>query len=241
MKRLNTVGVLFVGVVMWAGLALAQSSDGEKPPIQEVTASAEGAAVAAAVQAFYEQTRGVTARFQQSYYYKLYDRYDRSGGEVTFLKPGRMRFRYEQPNGKTITSNGEHLWLYEPAAEGDTAQCIEQEIGDHQLPRAFSFLTGQGKLADDFSFRLLDASRFHYTQGYVLELRPKTESPHYDRILFYVPRQDNRPSGVVRRVLIVDPHGNRNRFDFSNMQWNPTVQPSEFDFSPPSGVQCTRP
>ncbi|NIR32822.1 MAG: outer membrane lipoprotein carrier protein LolA, partial [Gammaproteobacteria bacterium] len=55
----------------------------------------------------------------------------------------------------------------------------------------------------------------------MLELRPRTPSPHYERILFYVMKRNNRPTGVVRRVLIVDAAGNRNRFDFSNMQWNP--------------------
>jgi len=197
--------------------------------------------VAGAVQSFYNQTRGVRASFYQTYYHKLYDRYDRSRGRVTFAKPGKMRWDYARPNGKVITSNGDHLTIYEPGDEGQRGQCFEREMDEHQLPGAFSFLTGTGRLEQDFTFRLLDPARQGYPEGYVLELRPREPSPHYDRILFYVLKQNGRPTGVVRRVLIVDPSGNRNRFDFSNLQWNPNVTASTFRYQPPGGVQCTRP
>ncbi|MEM9192819.1 MAG: outer membrane lipoprotein carrier protein LolA [Myxococcota bacterium] len=197
--------------------------------------------VAAAVQSFYNQTKGVQADFYQTYYHKLYDRYDRSRGRVVFAKPGKMRWNYSRPNGKIITSNGERLRIYEPGDEGERGQCFERAMNEDQLPQAFSFLTGTGRLEQDFRFRLLDPRRQGYEDGYVLELRPREPTPHYDRILFYVMRQDGRPSGIVRRVLIVDASGNRNRFDFSNFQWNPRVNARTFDYQPPGGITCTQP
>lgn len=197
--------------------------------------------VAGAVQSFYNQTRGVSAGFYQTYYHKLYDRYDRSRGQVVFAKPGKMRWDYARPNGKVITSDGNQLVIYEPGDEGQRGQCFQRAMSEHQLPGAFSFLTGTGRLEQDFRFRLLDARRHGYPDGYVLELRPREPSPNYDRILFYVLKQDGRPTGVVRRVLIIDPAGNRNRFDFSDLQWNPSVSARTFRFSPPRGVQCVRP
>jgi outer membrane lipoprotein carrier protein len=197
--------------------------------------------VAGAVQAFYDQTTGVRASFYQTYYHKLYDRYDRSRGNVTFAKPGKMRWNYARPNGKVITSDGNQLTIYEPGDEGERGQCLQRAMNEHQLPGAFSFLTGTGRLEEDFRFRLLDPRRQGYRDGYVLELRPREASPHYDRILFYVLKRDNRPTGIVRRVLIVDPEGNRNRFDFSSMNWNPRASASTFRFAPPGGVRCTRP
>lgn len=202
---------------------------------------ADARTVAGAVQSFYNQTRGVQADFYQTYYHKLYDRYDRSRGRVTFAKPGKMRWDYARPNGKVITSDGEKLIVYEPGDTGQRGQCFEREMNEHQLPGAFSFLTGTGRLEEDFRFRLLDARRHGYAEGYVLELRPRAPNPNYDRILFYVLKQDDRPTGVVRRVLIIDPAGNRNRFDFSEMQWNPRVSDGTFRFRPPGGVRCIRP
>jgi len=203
--------------------------------------SVDARTVAGAVQAFYEQTRGVQAQFYQTYYHKLYDRYDRSRGRVVFAKPGKMRWTYARPNGKVITSDGSQLIVFEPGDPGQRGQCFQQRMSEHQLPAAFSFLTGTGRLEQDFTFRLLNARRQGYPAGYVLELRPREPSPQYDRILFYVLKQDGRPTGVVRRVLIVDPAGNRNRFDFSQLQWNPRVGANTFRFSPPGGVRCVRP
>jgi outer membrane lipoprotein carrier protein len=204
----------------------------------------DAATVAGAVQAFYNQTKGVRARFHQTHYLRIYSRYERSRGSVTFAKPGKMRWDYDAPNGKIVSSDGRELTMLDPPDSGEPggrAQCIRSALDEDQLPQAFSFLTGSGRLEDDFTFRLLDAARQGYREGYVLELRPREPSPHYERILFYVLRADNRPTGVVRRVLIVDASGNRNRFDFSEMQWNPRTTESTFRVSPPSGVRCSRP
>src|SRR5688572_15655519 len=70
--------------------------------------------VALSVQAFYDQTKSVEAEFHQTYYNRLYDRYDRSQGTVKFQKPGKMRWDYAAPNGKIIVSNGKRLSVYEP-------------------------------------------------------------------------------------------------------------------------------
>jgi outer membrane lipoprotein carrier protein len=230
-KFLSTVFAVSSAAVLFSGMPAASSAQEQD----------DARVIAGAVQAFYNQTTGVRSSFYQTYYSKLYNRYDRSRGIVTFAKPGRMHWQYASPNGKVITSDGAQLFVYDPGDANETGQCFQREMNEHQLPQAFSFLTGSGRLEEDFTFRLLDAARQGYREGYVLELRPRAPTPHYDRILFYVMRQNDRPSGVVRRVLIVDAAGNRNRFDFSNMQWNPNVGRNHFRFTPPRGITCTRP
>lgn len=205
------------------------------------TAAPSGRDVAAAVQAFYDQTRGVRAKFKQTYFHKLYDRYDRSSGQVIFVKPGKMRWDYDRPNNKRIVSDGQKLYVFEPAEDGAPPQLFERALSEDQLPQAFSFLTGTGRLDEDFRFRLLDATRQGFSDGYVLELRPKAPTPHYERILFYVLKRDGRPAGVVQRVLIIDEAGNRNRFDLSGFEWNPNVSDSTFRFTPPRGTRRVRP
>ncbi len=235
----RTTGRVVISSVLSAALVGALALSPARP--SEAQQQADARTVAGAVQSFYNQTRGVRASFYQTYYHELYDRYDRSRGRVVFAKPGKMRWDYARPNGKVITSDGQELIVYEPGDEGARGQCFEREMSEHQLPGAFSFLTGTGRLEEDFRFRLLDPRRHGYPEGYVLELRPREPSPHYDRILFYVLKQNGRPTGVVRRVLIIDPAGNRNRFDFSEMQWNPSVSDATFRYRPPAGVRCTRP
>jgi outer membrane lipoprotein carrier protein len=147
-----------------------------------------------------------------------------------------MRWDYAQPNGKVITSDGKRLLVYEPGENGESGQVVEQAIGQAQLPQALSFLMGTGRLETDFTFRLLDAKGEGFPSGDVLELRPKVATPHYDRIVFYVERTPAL-RGLVRRLLIVDSNGNRNRFDFSELKFNTGVAATLFEWRPPAGTR----
>jgi outer membrane lipoprotein carrier protein len=191
--------------------------------------------VAAAVQSFYDQTHDLSAEFFQTYVNKLYQRTDRSKGHVVFKKPGMMRWDYAHPNGKVIVSDGRKLVVYEPGEDGDKGQVIEQQISNAQLPQALAFLMGTGRLQDDFTFRVLDAAREGYAAGDVLELRPKHPTPHFVRLVFYVERTPAL-RGLVRRLLIIDGDGNRNRFDFSAIKLN-SSSAQKFDFKPPAGTR----
>lgn len=193
-----------------------------------------------AVQAFYDQTKTVEAEFYQTYFNRIYDKYDHSKGSVKFAKPGRMRWDYAAPNGKVIVSDGKRLVIYEPGEENEPGQVFERAISDSELPQALAFLTGTGKLADDFTFRLLDAAAQGFPTGYVLELLPKKPSPHYDRILFYVDRDEKR-TGLVHRVLIVDSAGNRNRIDFKTPKFNRALDAKTFAWQPPKNARKVNP
>jgi outer membrane lipoprotein carrier protein len=219
------------------------------PPPAATSPSAAAAAtpsrtpqsVASAVQAFYDQTRSVEAEFFQTYYSRIYDKYTRSQGSVKFAKPGRMRWDYAAPNGKVIVSDGKRLVMYEPGEDAsEPGQVFERAISDSELPQALAFLTGTGKLGDDFTFRLLDAAAQGFPTGHVLELLPKKPSPHYDRILFYVDA-DAKRAGLVHRVLIVDSAGNRNRIDFKAPKFNRNIDVKTFAWQPPKNARKVNP
>ncbi len=198
----------------------------------------DAATVAAWVQGFYDQTRTMSARFAQRYTNRVYNRVDTSRGNVRFKKPGMMRFDYDEPNGKIIRSDGQQLLVYEPPDSGRGAgQYYEQPMSDAQLPAALSFLTGTGRLAEDFTFRLLDP---HGYRGRVLELRSREPTPHYSRILLYVD-DDPQRRGIVHRVVIVDQAQNRNQFDFTQQRFNPELADREFRWRPPRNARRVQP
>jgi outer membrane lipoprotein carrier protein len=191
----------------------------------------------ASVQTFYEQTKDVSADFHQTYVNKLYDRTDRSTGHVVFKKPGKMRWDYAKPNGKVIAASSGKLVVYEPGDEPtDKGQVLQQNFTQAQLPQAMSFLLGTGKLADDFDAKLLDAAREGFANGQVLELRPKQANPHFDRLLFYV-ESAAAVRGLVRRMVIIESSGNRNRFDFSALKFNSGVSDGTFNWTPPADAR----
>ena len=60
---------------------------------------------------------------------------------------------------------------------------------------------------------------------------PKSATPAYQKILLYV----DAGTYQVRRVLMLDAQGNRNRFDFVKPEVNVKPPPGEFEFKPPPG------
>jgi outer membrane lipoprotein carrier protein len=96
---------------------------------------------------------------------------------------------------------------------------------------------GGGNLRKEFKLRKLNAKQMKYEGGYVLEGVPKEPTPAYQKILLYV----DGGTYQVRRVLLLDAQGNRNRFDFLTPNVNQKVAKNEFNFKPPSGTQIIKP
>jgi outer membrane lipoprotein carrier protein len=189
--------------------------------------------IAKRVQTFYDATKTFRAGFTQTYTIKVQNAKKVSTGKVTFEKPGKMSWFYDAPNGNRVVSDGTTIKVYEK----DNEQMFETPVKGSQYPAALSFLMGQGKLQKDFTLRLLDAAQMKFEGGYVLEGTPKEATPAYQKLLLYVDAQTNQ----VRRALILDAQGNRNRFDFSAPVVNKPVDPKEFEFTPPPGTKIIRP
>jgi len=196
------------------------------------TSTPEARQVAERIQEFYDRTTDFQADFVQVSRNRLYGE-ERRAGQVLFRKPGRMRWNYNAPNGDIIVSDGTTLWAY----QAEERQAVQQRLAESQLPTALTFLAGTGRITDSFTFRLLDATQFRFPNGYVLELRPTTPQPTYERIVFYV----DRASYQVARTAVIDAQGNQNRFDFTNPRVNLNLAETTFRWSPPAGTNIVRP
>ena len=189
--------------------------------------------VATQVQALYDNTTSYQARFRQTYRARILNVKRDSTGMVHYVKPGKISFRYDEPSGNRVVSDGKSLKIY----ERNNKQMYLVKVNRSQYPAALSFLFGDGKLVRDFRLRLLDPKRLKVKNGYVLEGIPRDATPSYDRMLLYV---DGR-SHHVRRVLLLDAFGNRNRFDFKAPRLNKKIPDSEFRFRAPPGTTIIRP
>ncbi len=190
--------------------------------------------IAIRVQAFYDQTKTFQADFKQEYLIKIHPDVPRkSQGRVIFEKPGKMSWTYDQPNGNRVVSDGKILKVY----ESENQQMFEQPVDKSQYPAALSFLLGQGSIMGSFTLRVLDPTVKKFENGWVLEGTPKDPTPAYQKVLLYV----DSATAQVRRVLILDAQGNRNRFEFNNPIVNTPVAQGEFSFSPPAGTQVVKP
>ena len=189
--------------------------------------------IAKRVQTFYDGTKTFQADFTQSYFIKAQNKKKDSKGKVSFEKPGKMSFRYAEPNGNRVVSDGKTIKVYEQ----NNQQLYEMKVEKSQYPAALAFLMGQGKLEHDFTLKLLDAATMKFEGGYVLECTPKQASASYQKMLLYV----DGPTNQVRRVLILDAQGNRNRFDFVAPVINKPIDKGEFEFTAPPGTKIVKP
>lgn len=186
-------------------------------------------AVVDKVQRRYDSATDFRARFTQTLTSAAMGRKTNSAGAVMFKKPGRMRWDYEKPERATYVSDGNTLWLYEP----DDQQAFKQSLSASQLPAALAFLTGKGKLANEFDITLVDKSAYAAPGDYVLGLSPKVAEPQVKSLLFVV----DGKTFDVRESVITDSQGNVNDLTFADIKTNTKIPDGEFKWSAPSGVR----
>jgi outer membrane lipoprotein carrier protein len=217
---------------------VASDADAQQPPAApaqpQPASPAETAATVNKVQTFYDSTRSFSSTFTQEFFVKSHNVRKESKGKVTFAKPGKMAWDYDNPAGNRVVSDGTLLRVYEAANK----QMFEQTVDKSQYPAALSFLTGTGRLSDSFDFIMYPgAGAMNFPGGVVLVGTPKQPNAAYTRVLFYV----DSSTSHVRRALIVDAQGNRNRFDFLEPKVNLPVEEATFKFVPPPGTQVIKP
>jgi outer membrane lipoprotein carrier protein len=181
--------------------------------------------IAESLRAAYERANTFRAAFRQSHA-------GRRGntGWLTFRRPGQFAFRYD--NGNRVVSDGELVTVYDKKNN----RMFEQLVETSQYPAVLSFLLRQASLEQWFELTELDPKRFLFRGGWVLQARPREASPAYRKMLLYI----DSATYEVRRVLLLDEQGNRNRFDFSRARLNHPIQAREFVLVPSSGVAVIR-
>ncbi len=240
MKRMTRTLLLAVCLcgaadVAFPGLAVAKPTPAKSAPAKQPTPAANSELsaleIADRVQAFYDKTKTFKARFDQTYFIRSIGSEKKSHGEVVFEKPGRMSWRYKN-NGNRIVSDGTNIQVY----ESQNQQLYESKMGKSAYPAALAFLVGEGKLRRSFFLRKLDAAKMGFEGGWALEAKPKDATPAYRSMILYI----DAATAQVRRVVLLDDQGNRNRFDFSNPEVNTEVVRGEFTFVAPAGTQTVR-
>jgi len=214
-------------------LAVAPNASAGKTAGKTASKKLTAKQIAQKVQKFYNKTKTFQAKFKQVYRIKVQNVKKVSTGKVAFQKPGKLSFRYDKPNGNRVVSDGKIIKVY----ERENQQMYKTKVRMSQYPAALAFLMGKGRLVRDFKLRKLNSKRMKFEGGYVILGTPKKATPAYKKLLLYVDAQTNQ----VRRVLILDAQGNRNRFDFKSPVVNKKIPKKEFEFTPPKGTTIVKP
>jgi len=205
-------------IPLLTALAMAQTA----PP---APAADPAGALAAKVQAFYDRTKDLTARFEQTYTYAGFGRKQVSSGKLSVKKPGMMRWDYERPEPKTVAVKGARLVQWEPEAN---QAYVDERFDSTALSAAVTFLLGKGELAKEFVPSL--------GQGGALVLTPRTPDPRVATVTLEVD-----PDGQVLGTRVVDGSGNVNEIRFREVKRNVGLKDAAFEVKLPAGVHRIAP
>lgn len=179
------------------------------------------------VQERYDATHDFTADVTQEMTIASLGKTTTAHGTVAFKKPGKMHWELSDGEPQIIVADGSTLWVYQPK---------EHQVLKAPFDAAFrsstpiSFLTGVGRIADDFQVSLDGENPDHQT--IYLMLVPRRDSGSVGRLRLEVARS----TGDIRGAEIHDPLGNVSRLRFDQIQRNTRVSDDRFVFQVPPGV-----
>ncbi|TDI96259.1 MAG: outer membrane lipoprotein carrier protein LolA [Deltaproteobacteria bacterium] len=204
--RFVTCGVLFL---------LLGADDGES-----------AAEVLERLQARYAAIRDFRADFVQTSWVASLGREDVTRGSVVVERPGRMLWKYAEPDPLVIVLDGDALRIYNPA---ERQLQIAPVASGAISPTALSFLLGDGVLSKFFGARRIRESN---RAEIGLKLIPLEDSGFEYLELWLDPA-----SYQLRESVLVDLFGNRTRVRFSAVAENKGVEEEVFSIRVPEDTE----
>jgi outer membrane lipoprotein carrier protein len=214
--KLKTISKILLSVVL--ALALAATDHG-------LAGDRSAEQIIDSLQKNYDATADFIADFRQETEVKTLNRSLKAWGKLTFKRPGKMLWRYEEPKGQFVLADGKNLYFYQP----DQNQVIKSPLKNafrSDIP--LSFLLGLGNLKRDFNATLKGIEENHY----VVLLEPRGESGGFSEVLVGV----SRTTSDLLWVSVRDAVNNVTTIRLSGMRKGVGVQESLFQFEIPEGA-----
>jgi len=153
----------------------------------------------------------------------------RESGTLLMKKPGMMYWQYSYPTTKIFLTDGEKSYFYVP----DDAQVIVSELDLESVQTPLLFLVGRGDIKRDFLVETEVEEQPLDVGNSLVRLTPKQPQGEFSHVILEVSDRDL----YIRRMIVVEPIGNRNEYVLSNLEENVSIPEQQFQFSVPSDVE----
>jgi outer membrane lipoprotein carrier protein len=212
-----------IGLAVWVFTVVAVLSGSSLWSLAAESNSAE--AIVDRLQKTYDATADFTADFRQENEVKTLNRTLKASGKVSFKRPGKMLWRYDEPKGQFVLADGKHLYFYQPEQNQVIKSPLKNAFrGDIPL----SFLLGLGNLRKEFNTALKSTEE----NSYVLRLEPKGEAGGFSEILLAI----SKSSSDILWASVRDAAGNLTTIRFSAMRKGVGLSDSLFQVQIPKGA-----
>jgi outer membrane lipoprotein carrier protein len=221
--RVPVVRTVGIALLLWNAISgfPAQAVCAEVISLEQLTAK---------TQAVYEKTTDLKSRFIQEVTIKSMKKTEREEGTVWIKNPKMMLWDYTKPKEKKLVINARTAWLY--VAE-DRMVYVQNSDDVYRSRMAVKFLSGIGKLSEDFQLRFAKDNPQDEEGNYLLTLTAKEKGTGIDRLHLTI---DGKTFQIIQ-CLFNDDYGNTTRLRFSDIHTNTGVSDKFFTFKPPAGVE----
>lgn len=206
-----------------------QPAANAEKPADKPAAAASSAAGGNALDTFMKGTKDLQASFTQTVYNKRGE--ETSKGRMWVAKPGKFYWDYQSPNPQKIISNGKKVYHYDIDLEQISIRGRDELVGDV----AVELLNGEDNISRNYNIdrvvKNLTPPRLQkwVGNGVTYRLKPKTRQEEYDAL--WVILDGNSISAVM-----IDGGSSQTILNFTNMKRNVGIPASQFEFTPPKGV-----
>jgi outer membrane lipoprotein carrier protein len=178
----------------------------------------------------YEKTEDLKAHFIQEVTIKAMNKTEKEEGVVYVKNPRRMLWVYSKPKAKKLIINPKKAWLYIPE---DHAAYVQDTENIYKSKLAVKFLSGIGKLSEDFIVGFSKPDTVDRNGDYLLTLIPKVSDTGVDKLYITI----NKDNFQIIQCSFADLYGNITRIRLTDIRINNNLDDKLFSFKPPSGVE----
>jgi outer membrane lipoprotein carrier protein len=141
-------------------------------------------------------------------------------GVFAFSRPGKFRWEVQRPFEQLMVADGERLWFYDK----DLNQVTIRKLGNALGSTPAAILFGSAELESGFTLHdLEDRDGLHW-----VEALPKNTEQGFDRIAIGL------RNGLPEAMEVRDAFGRTSVFAFTNIERNPELPATLFQFTPPA-------
>ncbi|MBT8397584.1 MAG: outer membrane lipoprotein carrier protein LolA [Gemmatimonadetes bacterium] len=180
----------------------------------------------------YSDLRGFCARFQQVLAVPLLGDTTRASGSLCQEAPNLFAMRFAEPEGDLLVADGEAFWVYYPSSDPRQVLRFELESRPGGLDFQREFLESPG---EKYTMAYLGTEALPGGSTHVLSLVPKGPAGFEGAKIWLDPDRF-----LIVRARIEMENGSVRTVSLSEIELNPSPDPSRFRFVPPEGAQVIR-
>ncbi len=142
-------------------------------------------------------------------------------GSMSVQRPNNFRWETKSPSEQLIVANGNSMWIYDKDLEQATKQGVDTQVGNTPA----LLLSGDpNKIAQNFKITQPYENKNYYV------LYPKSDDASFKNLSV------SFSGGKPVMMVLNDTLGQTTSIKFNNIKLNPSLNSSQFKFTPPQGV-----